>query len=146
MTAAVGHPTLRLVRYAVGPWAWVELKYADGLRLVLETGKWGTKYERPAGEKPKLSDEDEKKLDEMPDPPKLVRFADALRTRQQAGGNAEASHRATTLLHLANTVLRVGRKIRWDPVAEQVVGDEEANRFVNIPMRAPWRLPEQYLG
>ena len=125
---------------AVGPWGWVELTYADGLRLVLETGKWGKKYDREGGKRPSLSSEDEEKLKAMPDPPKLVRFADAIRTRQQAGGNAEVSHRATTLLHLANIALRVGRKIRWDPVKEQITGDEEANRFVNIPMRAPWHL------
>ena len=76
----------------------------------------------------------------MPDPPKLLSFAEAIRTGQQAGGNAEVSHRATTLLHLANIALRVGRKIRWDPAAERIVGDEQANRFVNIPMRAPWHL------
>ena len=128
---------------AVGPWGWVELTYADGLKLVLQTGKWGKKYDRPgarsASEKD-LSEEDRKKLDRMPDPPKLVRFADAIRTGQQVGGNAEASHRAQALLHLANIALRVGRKIRWDPAKEQVVGDEEANRFVNIPMRKPWHL------
>jgi len=125
---------------AVGPWGWVELKYADGLRLVLETGKWGKRYDREAGKKPTLSNEDEQKLKAMPDPPKLLTFAEAIRTREQPGGNAEASHRATTLLHLANIALRVGRKIHWDPVKERIVGDEEANRFVNIPMRAPWRL------
>ena len=42
--------------------------------------------------------------------------------------------------HLANISIRVGRKIKWDPVAEQIIGDEEANRLVNIPMRAPWHL------
>jgi myo-inositol 2-dehydrogenase / D-chiro-inositol 1-dehydrogenase len=125
---------------AVGPWGWVELKYADGVRLVIETGKWGKPYDRPAGKTPALSAEDQKKLDAMPDPEPLVRFAEAIRTRQQAGGNAEAAHRGVTALHLANIALRVGRKLRWDPVAEQIVGDEEANRFVNIAMRAPWRL------
>jgi hypothetical protein len=34
----------------------------------------------------------------------------------------------------------MGRKIQWDPVAERVVGDEEANRLVDVPMRAPWHL------
>jgi hypothetical protein len=30
--------------------------------------------------------------------------------------------------------------VRMDPVTEQIIGDEEANRLVNQPMRAPWRL------
>ncbi|MDY0166466.1 MAG: Gfo/Idh/MocA family oxidoreductase [Thermoguttaceae bacterium] len=125
---------------AVGPWGWVELKYADGVRFVVETGKWGTPYDRPAGKTPSLTPEDQEKLDAMPDPEPLVSFRDAIRTRQQAGGHAEAAHRSVTALHLANIALRVGRKLRWDPAAEQIVGDEQANRFVNIPMRAPWRL------
>ena len=128
---------------AVGNWAWVELTYADGLRLVLETGKWGKKYDRPGGRKVgigDLSEDDRGKLDAMPDPPPLVRFADAIRTGQQAGGNAEASHRVSTAMHLANIALRVGRRIQWDPAKEQIVGDEEASRLVNVPMRAPWHL------
>ena len=125
---------------AVGSWGWVELTYADGLRLVLETDKWGKKYDREGGKKPSLSSEGKEKLKALPDPPKLVSFAEAIRTRRQPGGNAEVAHRATTLLHLANIALRVGRKIQWDPVKEQIVGDEEANRFVNVPMRAPWHL------
>jgi len=128
---------------AVGPWGWVELTYADGLRFVLETGKWGQKYDRAGARKVSESDlsgDDRAKLAALPDPPALVRFADAIRTRQQAGGSAEAAHRAVTVLHLANISLRVGRKLRWDPVKEQIVGDEQANRLVNIPMRRPWHL------
>ncbi len=45
-----------------------------------------------------------------------------------------------TILHLANIAIRVGRKIRFDPVKEVIVGDEEANRLVSQPMRAPWHL------
>jgi hypothetical protein len=134
---------------AVGPWGWVELTYADGLRLVLQTDKWGKKYDRDGERNVGVNDlngEDRQKLTEMPDPPKLVSFAEAIRTREQPGGNAEASHRATTLLHLANIAIRTGRRIRWDPVAEQIVGDEQANRLVNIPMRAPWHLQPEARG
>jgi len=63
-----------------------------------------------------------------------------VRTRQLSGGHAESSHRVSTALNLANIAIRMGRTINYDPVAEQIVGDEEANRLVNIPMRAPWHL------
>ena len=129
---------------AVGPWGWVELTYADGLKFVIETGKWGAKYGRPASRKSisaaDLDDEGRKKLAALPGPEPLVPFAQAIKTRQQAGGHAEAAHRGVTALHLANIAIRVGRTIRFDPVAEQIVGDDHANRFVNIPMRAPWHL------
>ena len=90
-----------------------------------------------------LDDLDEparKRYDALPDPPKLVELATAVKTRQWAGGHAESSHRVCTLMHLANIAIRVGRKIQYDPVKEQVIGDEEANRLVNPPMRAPWHL------
>ncbi|MFP4056926.1 MAG: Gfo/Idh/MocA family oxidoreductase [Candidatus Brocadiia bacterium] len=128
---------------AAGMWGWVEMRYADGLTLVLDSGEWGKPYDR---KKPRgvsladLSEEDRKKLAEMPDPQPMHDFVHAIRHRTRSGGNAESSHRSATLLHLANIAIRMGRPIRYDPDKEQVVGDEEANRLVDQPMRAPWHL------
>jgi len=126
-----------------GMWGWVELKYADGLTFVLDSGEWGEPYnrkqERGVGLED-LSEEDQKKVLAMPDPEPLVDFPTAIRTRQKPGGHAEAAHRGAAIMHLANIAIRVGRKIRYDPVKEQVIGDDEANRLVNQPMRAPWHL------
>jgi myo-inositol 2-dehydrogenase / D-chiro-inositol 1-dehydrogenase len=125
-----------------GMWGWVELKYADGLTFVFDSKEWGTPYDRHAARKLKLEDlpeDNRKKVEEMPDAA-LVTFAEAVKTRKTAGGGPEAAHRCATLLHLANIAIRVGRKIRYDPVKEQIVGDEQANRLVNPPMRAPWHL------
>jgi len=125
-----------------GMWAWVKLRYADGFTFVLESGEWG----QPGGTTSrgvKLEDLDEagrQKLKAMPDPEPLVGFGEAVRTRKQPGGDAEAAHRTACIMHLANIAIRTGRKIRFDPVAEQIVGDPEANRLVNPPMRAPWHL------
>jgi len=54
--------------------------------------------------------------------------------------DAEAAHRCAAMLHLANITIRVRRKIKYDPVKEEIIGDLEANRFVNPPTRAPWHL------
>jgi myo-inositol 2-dehydrogenase/D-chiro-inositol 1-dehydrogenase len=126
-----------------GMWGWVELKYADGLTFVMDSGEWGQRYERKSPRNVSLSDltpEDRQKVEAMPDPEPLVTFAEAVKTRKQTGGHPEAAHRASTLLHLANIAIRVGRKIQYDPVKEVIVGDEEANRLVNPPMRAPWHI------
>jgi predicted dehydrogenase len=126
-----------------GMWGWVELRYADGLTFVLDSGEWGKPYDRKEARNVSLkdlSDDDQKKVQAAPDPAPLLTFADAVKTRKQPGGNAEAAHRAATVLHLANIAIRVGRKIRFDPVKEEIIGDEEANRLVRPPMRAPWRL------
>ena len=128
---------------ACGMWGWVELTYADGLVLVLDSGEWGKPYDRrePRDVGPSdLGEEARRKLDEMPDPEPLVGFGEAVKTRKQAGGHAEAAHRTATLFHLANIAFRCGRKLRYDPVKEEIIGDDEANRLVYQPMRAPWRI------
>ena len=128
-----------------GMWGWVEMKYADGLTLVFDSREWGERYDRKQSRGLGLSDlseEDRKKVEAMPDPEPLLTWAEAVKTRKQAGGNPEAAHRAVTLLHLANIAIRTGRKLRYDPVKEQIIGDEEANRLVYQPMRAPWHLDE----
>jgi hypothetical protein len=121
-----------------------ELTYADGLKMVITGGSWGAKYDRPKQRSmvsaADLDDAGRKRLAEIPDPEPLVTFGDAVRQRKQAGGNAESSHRTTTVLHLANIAIRLDRKLQYDPAKEQIVGDEEANRFINPPMRAPWRF------
>src|SRR5262249_16784832 len=126
-----------------GLWAWVELKYADGFTIVMDSTEWGTPYDRKKARGVSLNDlseEDRKKIKETADPAPLLSFAEAVKTRKPAGGGPEEAHRAATLLHLANISIRVGRKIKYDPVKEVIVGDEEANRLINPPMRAPWHL------
>lgn len=126
-----------------GMWGWVEMKYADGTTFVFDSREWGEPYNRLDERNISLNDlseADRKKVEAMPDPEPLLGFADAVKQRKQAGGHAEAAHRCATLLHLANIAIRVGRPLKYDPVQEQIVGDEEANRLVNVPMRTPWHL------
>ena len=126
-----------------GMWGWVELKYADGTTLVLDSGEWGDPYDRKVsrGIAPgDLPEEDRARLEAMPDPEPLLSFGEAVRARKPAGGNADAAYRTVSILHLANISIRLGRKIRFDPDKHECVGDEEANRLVNQPMRAPWRV------
>ena len=129
---------------ATNLWGWVEMEYADGTIFVFESGEWGEPYDR---RKPRdhvdlndLDEEGRKKLAALPDPEPLLSFSQAVKQRKLAGGHAEASNRSATLLHLANIAIRTGRELRYDPVKEQIVGDDEANRLVNQPMRAPWHL------
>jgi len=120
------------------------MKFADGLTYVIESGKWGKRYDasgkRSSISAADLDEEGRKKLAQIPDEGPLVSFAEAIKTRKAAGGHAKAAHRGITMCHLANIAIRLGRKLRWDPLKEQCVGDEAANALVDIPMRAPWHL------
>ena len=67
-------------------------------------------------------------------------FFGAMRTRQRTIADAETAHRTTTVCNLGQIAMALGRKLRWDPVKEEFLGDEMANRLRSRPMRAPWSL------
>jgi len=137
---------------AVGPWGRVEMAYADGCRIIIESGEWGERitqgkpyFEGPKGKILKGGKTDPAglldALPTLPDPAPMIRdFHVSVKTRQKFGLNEDTSHRSNMLVHLANIAIRVGRKLRFDPVAERFVGDEQANRLIDQPMRAPWHL------
>jgi predicted dehydrogenase len=137
---------------AVCLWGRVEMKYADGCRIILESGDWGENVtdgqpyvEGPKGkiykgmktDPPGLLDA----LSTLPEPePMISEFSTSVKTRQKFGLNESNGNRSNMLVHLANAAIRTGRKLTFDPVAQRFVGDEEANRLVDQPMRAPWHL------
>jgi predicted dehydrogenase len=139
---------------AAGLWGRVTLRYADGDVIVIESGEWGQSeiQDLPILEGPKGKIWSQTRTDppglleslpRFPDPPPLEVWDQAVRSRQNVRGdhpNAEQAHRSVTLVHLAAIAIRVGRGLRYDPVKEEFPGDEEANHFVNVAMRAPWRL------
>ena len=43
--------------------------------------------------------------------------------------------RVSTIYHLANIAFRTGRKLKFDPETEQIVGDDEANRMLSRTYR-----------
>lgn len=62
-----------------------------------------------------------------------------IRSREQPVMPVDVGHRVISLAILANIAYRLGRRLRWDPKAERFLGDDEANRFLADPYRAPWR-------
>lgn len=67
-------------------------------------------------------------------------FLDCVKTRKLPICDVEIGHRSATVCHLGNIALRSGRKIEWDPVSEQIVGDAETNEMISRPYRAPWMI------
>jgi predicted dehydrogenase len=65
-------------------------------------------------------------------------FLECVRSRLDPISDVEGAHRVATACHLANLSLRLGRKLRWDPVRETVVADPEAAALLERPYRAPW--------
>jgi predicted dehydrogenase len=70
----------------------------------------------------------------------MANFLACCRSRQQPICNVEVGHRSCTVCHIGNIAVRTGLRLRWDPQTERFVDNEEANRWLSRPMRAPWRL------
>jgi predicted dehydrogenase len=67
-------------------------------------------------------------------------FFDCIKTRKEPVSDVFSHHRAMTTCHLANICIRLGRPIKWDPEKEQVVGDEEANRWLAREQRKGYEI------
>jgi predicted dehydrogenase len=67
-------------------------------------------------------------------------FIQAVRTRGETVCPPEVGHRTNSACALSEIAMLLGRKLKWDPVAERFVGDDEASRLLVRPMRAPWRM------
>ena len=67
-------------------------------------------------------------------------FIDCVKTRGVTIAPPEVAHRSTTICHLGNIALNLGRKLKWDPANERFVDDVEADRMLSRPMRSPWYL------
>ena len=61
-----------------------------------------------------------------------------MKSRRDPYFPAEVGHRVATICHIGNIAMTLGRKLRWDPVAEEFPGEPEANRYLARAMRAPW--------
>ncbi len=67
-------------------------------------------------------------------------FLDCVKRRRDPYFPAEVGHRCSTISHIGNIAMELGRKLRWDPEKEEFPGDETANRLRARASRAPWGL------
>jgi len=134
-------------------------KYADGTPLIMAGGHeeiWGgTKWIGEHGwiwvDRGQFESEPESLKRETigPDEIRLYRsrdhwqnFLDCVRSRGKTITPAETAHRSASVGHLAVIAMEIGRKIKWDPTTETIIGDPEAERLLSHAYRKPWQLPE----
>lgn len=140
-----------------GPQCKVTLRYASGTLLKLEHPTLGIS-EIYVGDKGKIVNRRGVFETDLPDLKKgspeptreghgedilhLKNFFDCMHTRRRPTADVEFGHRSTTVCHLVNICRRLGRKLQWDPKAEQFVGDEEADQMLSRPRRQGYELPK----
>jgi len=67
-------------------------------------------------------------------------FVDSVRTRARTIAPAEVALHSATPGWLGQIAMLTGRKIKWDPVKMQILGDDEAAKLLRRDMRAPYQL------
>ncbi len=65
-------------------------------------------------------------------------FFECVKSRRQPVSPVSIQHRSVTACHLTNISLRLGRKLQWDPVKEEIVGDDEARQWQARSQRKPY--------
>ena len=134
---------------AVGTWRKIEYTYDDGCKIILygeDNGDPNAAYiEGPKGKlypnfRCDIPDW-ERKLAEFPDPlPQETDFVKCVRTRQKFALNEQNAFRSATIVNMGAVALRLGRNLKFDPQTMLFVDDDAANRLIDQPMRAPWKI------
>jgi len=125
MTCKPGNPSIRFIGTQgwVGNTGWrgkVEASSEKILNSVIEPGEVRL-YTNPAGE------HDD--------------FLKCVKSRKDPYFPVDIGHRVSTVCHLANIAIKVGARLKWDPVKEEFIGNDAANELRKVrPMRAPWSL------
>jgi predicted dehydrogenase len=127
----------------------IRYRFADGVEMLYKTGKPYVRVEGTEGwiygEFPRGLEAEPKSILEAKIPEDGVRFRlksekddfiDCVLTREQTLEDAEVGHRTTSLCHLGHIAIHQGRKLRWDPDAEQFPGDDAAGAYIDRPIHA----------
>ena len=67
-------------------------------------------------------------------------FIDAIRGLAKPISPLEAAIRSDTVSLLTDIAIRGGRPIQWDPKTETIVGDPDASKLLDRPLRAEWNV------
>ena len=133
-------------------------RYANGVQLVLRNDGWlplgscPVRFEGDTGwvetgddadiitSSPSLLAGKRAKIPGYPANFHVRNFLDCVKSRAATRANADAACYAHIACHASNIALFLGRKVTFDPVKNEFIGDEQANRLRSEALREPWRL------
>ena len=117
----------------------------DGVMFIGETGRVFVNRGKAYG----------RAIEELPDNPlpadavrlyqsddHMQNFFDCIKSRRETSATLDRAHHVISTCHLANTALRLGRRLRWDSEKEEIIGDPEANqcRYMRREQRKPYTI------
>ncbi len=133
----------------------VGFRYANGVQLILDRKDYpgGAVFEGDKGriivarakyqaDPPELAKEpvSGSEITLPKTPGHMQNWLDCIRTRERPIADVEMGHRSATMCHLGNIARWAGRRLQWDPVKERFTGDDQANEYLQRPMREPWQI------
>ena len=135
---------------AIGIWRRLVYTYEDGCQIVIAGEGFESEGKVPYIEGPKgkvykgfecTIPDVMNKLAELPDPePQNTDFIKCIRNRERFALDEIKGYHSATLVNMALCALRLNRTLRFDPAKQLFVGDDAANRLIDQPMRAPWKI------
>jgi predicted dehydrogenase len=137
---------------------WVDAVYADGTPFVLAGGypeiqsgtKWIGEYGWVWVDRGGFESQPAYLVNEIigPNETRLYRsrdhyqnFLDCVKSRRLTIAPAEVAHRSASVGHLGVIAIETGRRIKWDPATETLIGDAGAERLLSRAYRKPYQLP-----
>jgi predicted dehydrogenase len=67
-------------------------------------------------------------------------FLDCIKSRKETITPCETAHRSATPGHLGRIAMWLGRKVRFNPETQEIIGDATAGRMLGRACRSPWHL------
>jgi hypothetical protein len=119
------------------------VEYENGIKMVLELdagnkiwhGSCGVRYEGTEGW---VSIADAYEMPEVSSPAMLGDYDKLVDDYQARTQHPVMMHRSMTAVHAANICMWLKRDMKYDPVKEEFIGDDEANRMRSRAQREPW--------
>ncbi len=135
----------------------VNMTYANGVQLSFTSdggkNRHGIRFEGSDGwihvDRGQISAEPAAVLQERIGPDEIhlpvsrhhqANLVESVKTRRPTICPIDVAVRSDTICHLGDIAMRLGRKLQWDPVREEFVGDAQANAMTVRAMRSPWHL------
>ena len=128
-----------------------EGKYADGVRLLVESGEAGTEFQGEKGtlfvSRSLMRSDPAGLAKEQPaaggirlyeSRSHMGNLLDCIRSGKDPICPVEVGHRSNTACILVHIAMKLGRKVRWDPKAERFLDDAAADALRDYPHR-DWR-------
>ncbi len=131
-----------------------EALYENGVRMTSKNGSPGVKFITEDGwaycHRGKMDCSDKELLRRQPKDNEtqlyfsnnhMQDFLTSARDGSDSVCPVEVGHRSNTICVLHHLSMKLdGRKIKWDPVQEKLIGDPEVEKMMNVPMREPYQL------